>query len=82
LGLITISLIRIKKIFDYYGLIWIGFSIINFLSYTMVKFFWVNWDDSFNRVLLQVVPIFVFAMADNIVEIIAGNDNVTKTKIE
>ncbi len=45
--------------------LWAGYALLNLASYCTVdsKAFWVNWDDSYNRVLQQILPVFVFIMA-------------------
>ncbi len=44
--------------------VWIGYAMLNLISYCFVdsKVFWVNWDDSFNRVLMQIVPVMLFVI--------------------
>ncbi|MBE5847947.1 MAG: hypothetical protein E7300_09760 [Lachnospiraceae bacterium] len=52
--------------------VWIGYALLNLISYCYVdnKIFWVNWDDSYNRVLMQIVPVMLLivgrAFADNL----------------
>lgn len=50
---------------DYFHFLWTGYALLNLVSYCLVdsKAFWVNWDDSYNRVLQQILPVFVFIMA-------------------
>jgi len=62
--LLVFSLIAGFKL-DYLHFFWSGYAFLTFISYCIVesKNFWLNWDDSYNRVLLQIVPVFVFVMA-------------------
>jgi len=48
--------------------IWAGYAVLNFVSYSMIddKVLWVNWDDSYSRVLMQIVPVVVFICAEKI----------------
>lgn len=69
--LLVFSLIRNPKL-DYLHFFWSGYAVLNLISYCLVdsKAFWVNWDDSYNRVLLQIVPVFVFIMAVKILPLL------------
>ena len=62
--LLALSFIVKPKI-DYLQFLWGGYAFLNLVSYCIVdnKLFWLNWDDSYNRILLQIVPVFVFLMA-------------------
>lgn len=57
---------------DYFQFVWSGYAFLNLISYCIVdsKWFWLNWDDSYNRVLLQIVPMFVFSMAVKILPLL------------
>ncbi|MDD7148988.1 MAG: hypothetical protein SOY45_02890 [Lachnospiraceae bacterium] len=59
--LIVITMLK-KPFWDADTFLWLGYIILNFISYSMVdsKWFWVNWDDSYMRVFLQIVPVIVF----------------------
>ena len=61
---LTLSLVKEFRL-DYLHFLWSGYAFLNLISYCIVdsKWFWLNWDDSYNRVLLQIVPVFVFIMA-------------------
>ena len=63
-GLLALSLVR-KFELDHLHFLWSGYAFLNLISYCIVdsKWFWLNWDDSYNRVLLQIVPVFVFVTA-------------------
>lgn len=69
--LIVLSVINRFEL-DYFQFIWCGYAFLNLISYCIVdsKWFWLNWDDSYNRVLLQIVPVFVFAMAVKILPLL------------
>ena len=69
--LLVLSLIPKPKL-DYLHFFWSGYAFLNLISYCLVdsKAFWVNWDDSYNRVLLQIVPVFVFIMAVKILPLL------------
>lgn len=60
-ALIVITMLH-KHFWDADTFLWLGYIILNFISYSMVdsKWFWVNWDDSYMRVFLQIVPVIVF----------------------
>lgn len=62
--LLALSLVA-RPGLDYLHFLWSGYAFLNLISYCIVdsKWFWLNWDDSYNRVLLQIVPVFVFLMA-------------------
>jgi len=62
--ILTLSLVSDLRL-DYLHFVWSGYAFLNLISYCIVdsKWFWLNWDDSYNRVLLQIVPVFVFIMA-------------------
>lgn len=62
--LIVFSIVR-GPFLDYFHFLWAGYALLNLASYCLVdsKAFWVNWDDSYNRVLQQILPVFVFIMA-------------------
>lgn len=62
--ILVFALVREFRL-DYLHFFWSGYAFLNLVSYCIVdnKSFWVNWDDSYNRVLLQIVPVFVFIMA-------------------
>jgi len=72
--LIAFSLIKEFKL-DYLQFFWSGFAFLNLVSYCIVdnKLFWVNWDDSYNRVLLQIVPVFIFIMAVKILPLLQSD---------
>lgn len=58
--LLTITLLH-KSFWDIDTFLWIGYILLNFISYCAVgKNLWVNWDDSYNRIVLQIIPLFVF----------------------
>lgn len=59
--LIVITMLK-KPFWDADTFLWLGYIILNFISYSMVdsKWFWVNWDDSYMRVFLQIVPVIIF----------------------
>ena len=59
--LIVITMLK-KPFWDADTFLWLGYIILNFISYSMVdsKWFWVNWDDSYMRVFLQIIPVIVF----------------------
>ena len=59
--LIVITMLH-KPFWDADTFLWLGYIILNFVSYSMVdsKWFWVNWDDSYMRVFLQIVPVIAF----------------------
>ena len=61
--LLSLTFIKKSELTKYYHFIWIGYFLLNISSYSMAKNSWVNWDDSFNRVVLQIVPILLFAAA-------------------
>lgn len=69
--LIVLSVIKRFEL-DYFQFIWCGYAFLNLISYCIVdsKWFWLNWDDSYNRVLLQIVPVFVFVMAVKILPLL------------
>lgn len=62
--LLVLSVVKRFEL-DYFHFVWSGYAFLNLISYCIVdsKWFWLNWDDSYNRVLLQIVPVFVFIMA-------------------
>ena len=62
--ILVFALVKNFKL-DYLHFFWSGYAFLNLVSYCIVdsKAFWVNWDDSYNRVLLQIIPVFVFIMA-------------------
>ena len=62
--LLALSLVA-RPGLDYLHFLWSGYAFLNLISYCIVdsKWFWLNWDDSYNRVLLQIVPVFVLLMA-------------------
>lgn len=59
--LIVITMLK-KPFWDADTFLWLGYIILNFISYSMVdsKWFWVNWDDSYMRIFLQIIPVIVF----------------------
>lgn len=59
--LVVITMLH-KHFWDADTFLWLGYIILNFISYSMVdsKWFWVNWDDSYMRVFLQIVPVIAF----------------------
>ena len=69
--LLTFSLTALLRL-DYLHFLWSGYAFLNLVSYCIVdnKSFWLNWDDSYNRVLLQIVPVFVFIMAVKILPLL------------
>ena len=69
--LIVLSIVNRLEL-DYFQFVWIGYAFLNLISYCIVdsKWFWLNWDDSYNRVLLQIVPVFVFVMAVKILPLL------------
>lgn len=69
--LLAFSFIRSLK-YDYLHFLWSGYALLNLVSYCVVdsKWFWLNWDDSYNRVLLQIIPVFVFIMAVKILPLL------------
>lgn len=69
--LIVLSVINRFEL-DYFQFVWSGYAFLNLISYCIVdsKWFWLNWDDSYNRVLLQIVPVFVFVMAVKILPLL------------
>lgn len=69
--LLVFSLLPRFKL-DYLQFVWSGYAFLNLVSYCIVdnKSFWLNWDDSYNRVLQQIVPVFVFIMAVKLAPII------------
>lgn len=69
--LIVLSVINRFEL-DYFQFVWSGYAFLNLISYCVVdnKVLWVNWDDSYNRVLLQIVPVFVFVMAVKILPLL------------
>lgn len=69
--LLALSFVSLLK-FDYLHFVWSGYALLNLVSYCIVdsKRFWLNWDDSYNRVLLQIVPVFVFIMAVKILPLL------------
>lgn len=62
--ILVFALVKDFKL-DYLHFFWSGYAFLNMVSYCIVdnKSFWVNWDDSYNRVLMQIIPVFVFIMA-------------------
>ena len=74
--ILVFSLIDKFKL-DYLHFLWSGYAFLNLVSYCIVdnKSFWVNWDDSYNRVLLQIVPVFVFIMAVKILPLLLPKVN-------
>lgn len=69
--LLVFSCITLLRL-DYLHFVWSGYALLNLVSYCMVdsKWFWLNWDDSYNRVLLQIVPVFIFIMAVKILPLL------------
>lgn len=67
--ILVFALVREFRL-DYLHFFWSGYAFLNLVSYCIVdnKSFWVNWDDSYNRVLLQIIPVFVFIMAVRVAE--------------
>lgn len=58
--LLTITLLR-RPFWDADTFLWAGYVLLNFISYCAVgKNLWVNWDDSYSRIVLQIVPLFLF----------------------
>ncbi len=64
-GVLIVWSVTVRIRLDYMHFLWIGYAFLNFVSYCIVdsKAFWLNWDDSYNRVLQQIVPVFVLIMA-------------------
>lgn len=60
-ALVVVTMLH-KPFWDADTFLWLGYLILNFVSYNMVdsKYFWVNWDDSYMRVFLQIVPVITF----------------------
>lgn len=59
--LLVFTLLQHKAFWDVDTFLWLGYTILNFISYCAVgKYLWVNWDDSYNRIVLQIIPVFVF----------------------
>lgn len=47
--------------------LWLGYVILNFISYCAAdKYLWVNWDDSYNRIVIQIIPVFLFICGKHI----------------
>jgi len=69
--LLVFSLVPAFRL-DYLHFVWSGYAFLNLVSYCIVdnKSFWLNWDDSYNRVLLQIVPVFVFIMAVKVTKLL------------
>lgn len=63
LVLLCFILLKKSEVTKYYHFVWIGYLLLNISSYSMAKYSWINWDDSFNRIILQIVPFFLFACA-------------------
>lgn len=58
--LLTLTLLR-RPFWDEDTFLWAGYVLLNFISYCAVgKHLWVNWDDSYNRIVLQIIPLFLF----------------------
>lgn len=70
-ALVVITMLH-KHFWDKDTFLWLGYIILNFLSYSMVdsKWFWVNWDDSYMRVFLQIIPVIVFICAKKLSELL------------
>jgi len=58
---------------DWENFLWMGYAVLNFVSYSLIddKVLWVNWDDSYSRVLMQIVPVLVFVCAVKIWRVIS-----------
>lgn len=71
-GVLLVFSLLPKFRLDYLHFLWSGYAFLNLVSYCIVdnKSFWFNWDDSYNRVLQQIVPVFVFIMAVKLVPLI------------
>lgn len=63
--IIVFALLRAKEFFiSTDTFLWLGYIILNFISYCAAdKYLWVNWDDSYLRVLQQIIPVFLFILA-------------------
>ncbi len=55
--------------------VWIGYALLNLISYCYVdnKVFWVNWDDSYNRVLMQIVPVMLLIVGKELFTLLKTN---------
>ncbi|HKM02194.1 MAG TPA: hypothetical protein VJ083_09105 [Sedimentibacter sp.] len=74
--LLCFILLEKSEITTYYHFVWIGYFLLNFSSYNMAKNSWINWDDSFNRIILQVVPLFLFACALSIGKMLSSKSKI------
>lgn len=60
-GILLVFTLLYRPFWDTDTFLWLGYVLLNFISYCAVgKNLWVNWDDSYNRIVLQIIPIFVF----------------------
>lgn len=60
-GILLVMTFLYRPFWDEETFLWAGYVILNFISYCAVgKKLWVNWDDSYNRIVLQIIPVFVF----------------------
>lgn len=60
-GILLVTTFVYHPFWDVDTFLWAGYVILNFISYCAVgKNLWVNWDDSYNRIVLQIIPVFVF----------------------
>lgn len=62
--LLVLSMLKAPCL-DALNFLWAGYALLNLVSYSLVdsKALWVNWDDSYSRVLMQIVPVFLLVMA-------------------
>lgn len=82
IGLFMVSLCAGLRI-QYLDFVWIGYSIFNFISYAIAKGGgWVNWDDSYNRVLMQIIPIMVMAIGIRIVQLLRNDCSISKNELK
>lgn len=62
---------------DFGNFVWIGYVILNFVAYSIIddKVLWVNWDDSYSRVLMQIVPVCMWVCLGCIWKNLITNEN-------
>ncbi len=71
--LLTVTLLH-RPFWDTDTFLWLGYVILNFISYCAVgKKLWVNWDDSYSRIVLQIVPVFVFICGKKLLSLLRSD---------
>jgi len=65
---------------DFGNFVWIGYAVLNFVSYSIIddKVLWVNWDDSYSRVLMQIIPICLWVCCMHIWNDVIVRENKVK----